>query len=88
MALRSLIPVEDVRVAHVNSEDNSTTYESGVAYKAGVKPGDIIIMFNNVEIKYSYQVRGELGKFLLGSGEIAEMVVIRNNQKITLYIEF
>lgn len=35
MALRSLIPVEDIRVAHVNSEDNSTTYESGVAYKAG-----------------------------------------------------
>lgn len=35
MALRSLIPIEDVRVAHVNSEDNSTTYESGVAYKAG-----------------------------------------------------
>ena len=35
MALRSLIPVEDIRVAHVNSVDNSTTYESGVAYKAG-----------------------------------------------------
>ena len=35
MALRSLIPIEDVRVAHVNSEDNSTTYETGVAYKAG-----------------------------------------------------
>lgn len=35
MALRSLIPVEDIIVAHVNSEDNSTTYESGVAYKAG-----------------------------------------------------
>lgn len=35
MALRSLIPVEDIRVAHVNSEDNSTTYETGVAYKAG-----------------------------------------------------
>lgn len=35
MALRSLIPVEDIRVAHVNSEDNSTTYESGVAYKVG-----------------------------------------------------
>lgn len=35
MALRSIIPVEDIRVAHVNSEDNSTTYESGVAYKAG-----------------------------------------------------
>lgn len=35
MALRSLIPVEDIRVAHVNSEDNSTNYESGVEYKAG-----------------------------------------------------
>lgn len=35
MALRSLLPIEDIRVAHVNSEDNSTTYESGVAYKAG-----------------------------------------------------
>ena len=35
MAVRSLLPIEDIRVAHVNSEDNSTTYESGVAYKAG-----------------------------------------------------
>ena len=35
MALRSLIPIEDVRVAHVNTDDNSTAYESGVAYKAG-----------------------------------------------------
>ena len=35
MALRSLLPIEDIRVAHVNSEDNSTAYESGVAYKAG-----------------------------------------------------
>ena len=35
MALRSIIPIEDIRVAHVNSEDNSTAYESGVAYKAG-----------------------------------------------------
>ena len=35
MALRSIIPIEDIRVAHVNSDDNSTAYESGVAYKAG-----------------------------------------------------
>jgi S1-C subfamily serine protease len=61
---------------------------NGIAYKAGVKPGDIIIMFNNTELKYSYQVRAELGKFLIGSGEIAEMIVIRNNQRITLYVEF
>jgi len=61
---------------------------TGIAYKAGVKPGDIIVMFNNVELKYSYQMRAELGKFLIGSGEIVEMVVIRNNQKVTLYVEF
>ena len=35
MALRSIIPIEDIRVAHVNSDDNSTAYESGVGYKAG-----------------------------------------------------
>lgn len=35
MALRSLIPIEDIRVCHVNSEDNSTSYEPCVEYKAG-----------------------------------------------------
>lgn len=35
MALRSIIPVEDIRVAHVNSVDNSTEHEFGVEYKAG-----------------------------------------------------
>jgi serine protease Do len=62
--------------------------DSGVAYKAGVQPGDIIVMLNNVELKYSYQVRAELGKFIIGSGDIAEMVVIRNNERVTLYIVF
>ncbi len=61
---------------------------NGIARKAGVLPGDIIVMFNNVELKYSYQMRAELGKFLIGSGEIVEMIVIRNNQRVTLYVEF
>lgn len=60
----------------------------GVAEKAKVQVGDIIVEFNGTEIKYSYQVRAELGKFLIGSGQIAEIKVIRNGQLVTLYAEF
>lgn len=35
MAVRALIPAERLNIAHVNSVDGSTDYESGVAYKAG-----------------------------------------------------
>ena len=66
----------------------SVVDRGSISEKAGVLPGDIIVEFNNVELKYSYQVRAELGKFLIGSGETAEMVVIRNNQRVTLYVVF
>lgn len=62
--------------------------KGGVAEKAKVQVGDIILEFNNVEIRYSYQVRAELGKFLIGSGQIAEIKVYRNGEVITLYCEF
>lgn len=62
--------------------------KGGVAEKAKVQVGDILLEFNNVEIRYSYQVRAELGKFLIGSGQIAEMKVYRNGEVITLYCEF
>ena len=62
--------------------------KGGVAEKAKVQIGDIILEFNNVEIRYSYQVRAELGKFLIGSGQIAEIKVYRNGKVITLYCEF
>ncbi len=60
----------------------------GLAEKAGVINNDIIIGFNGVNIKYSYLLRAELGKFLIGCGEIVEMKVVRNNKIITLYVQF
>lgn len=68
---------------YVNSVD-----EGGVAERARVQPGDIIIEFNNMKVVYSYQLRAELGKFLIGSGQIAEMKVYRDGEVITLYCEF
>lgn len=62
--------------------------KGGVAEKAKVQVGDIILEFNNVKIRYSYQVRAELGKFLIGSGQVAEIKVYRNGEVITLYCEF
>lgn len=35
MAVRALIPAERLNIAHVNSVDGSTDYESGAEYKAG-----------------------------------------------------
>lgn len=35
MAVRALIPAERLNIAHVNSVDGSTDYESGTEYKAG-----------------------------------------------------
>ena len=66
----------------------SVVDKGGVAEKAKVQVGDILLEFNNVEIRYSYQVRAELGKFLIGSGQIAEIKVYRNGEVITLYCEF
>ena len=66
----------------------SVVEKGGVAEKAKVQVGDIILEFNNVEIRYSYQVRAELGKFLIGSGQIAEIKVYRNGEVVTLYCEF
>lgn len=62
--------------------------DGGLAQKAGVQVNDIIVEFNGVEVKYSYLLRAELGKFLIGSGEIVEMKVVRNNQIITLQVQF
>ena len=62
----------------------SVVEKGGVAEKAKVQVGDIILEFNNVEIRYSYQVRAELGKFLIGSGQIAEIKVYRNGEVINL----
>lgn len=62
--------------------------KGSVSERAGVQIGDIIVGFNGVELKYSYQLRLELGKFLIGSNQVAKMVVIRNGEYITLDVIF
>lgn len=58
----------------------------GIAKEAGVLPGDILIKFNQKPIRYSYELRAEINNFILGSGEIVEIVVIRNQEEKKLYL--
>lgn len=60
----------------------------GVAHMANVLPGDVILEFNGVTTKFSYQMRAELGKFIIGSGEKAYLKVFRNGQIVTLEVVF
>lgn len=62
----------------------SEVISGGVAYNAGVQAGDIILSLNGVEIYYTYLLRIELNKFIIGSGESCEIIVYRNNQFIKL----
>lgn len=61
---------------------------NSVADKAGIQMGDIIVGFNGINLKYSYQLRLELGKFLIGSNQMAEINIIRNGEHIVLYVVF
>ena len=65
-----------------------STVDEGVAKKAGVLPDDIIIQINGVNIYHTYILRAELGKFIVGSGEEYELVIIRDGQEITLTVIF
>ena len=62
--------------------------DDGVAKKAGVKPGDILLKINGVAIYYTYILRAELGKFIMGSNEECEIVVNRGGEEITLTVVF
>lgn len=58
----------------------------GLGYKAGIKAGDILIEFAGVKIYNSYELRAEIGKIIIGSGEIVEMKVYRNGQTVSLTV--
>ena len=60
----------------------------GVASIAGIQVGDVILEFNEVEVFYSYQLRAQLGNFIIGSGQTTSIVVYRNNEYLTLYVTF
>ncbi|MBO4623202.1 MAG: trypsin-like peptidase domain-containing protein [Bacilli bacterium] len=62
--------------------------EGGVAHKANILPGDIIVAFNDVEVHYSYQLRAQLGNFIIDSGQTTTIVVYRNGEYVTLEVTF
>ncbi len=62
----------------------SSATEGGPAEKAGVKTGDVILKFNNIEIK---SMR-ELPKVVAGTpvGKSVPLVILRNGKEITLNV--
>lgn len=62
--------------------------ENSLAEKANIKVNDIILYFNGVKIRFTYQLRTELNKFTVGSGEEVEVVVYREGKEITLKVTF
>lgn len=59
-----------------------------VAAIGGLKPDDILLSFNGVELKTSLELRGELNKIIVGANTNVEVVVCRNGQNITLTLVF
>ena len=50
--------------------------------------GDIIIKFNDINLKYTYELRSELGKYLKDSGDKATVVVLRDGKEEVLNVTF
>jgi serine protease Do len=65
-----------------------TVIVGGVAEIAGIQKGDIIMSFNKVSLKYSHELRIEINKFTIGSGDKCEVEVYRNGEYITMTIVF
>jgi len=59
-----------------------------VAEKGGLLKDDILIKFNNVELKASLELRSELNKIIVGANTEIEVLVYRNNQYLTLKLLF
>ena len=66
----------------------ATVSSGGVASQAGILPGDVLVSINGVDIYYTYLLRAELGKFIIGSGQKCELIVYRGNEKIVLTATF
>ena len=62
--------------------------EGGVAHAAKIEVGDIIVKFNDVDVFYSYQLRAQLGNFIIDSGQTTTIVVYRGDQYVTLEVTF
>lgn len=62
--------------------------EGGVGSLAGIQIYDVIVKFNDVDVFYSYQLRGQLSNFIIGSGQTTTIVVYRNGEYVTLEVTF
>lgn len=60
----------------------------GVAAQANLIIGDIIVAFNDVNIRYSYELRAELGKMLIGSGDTAIIRIYRSGEYFDMPVTF
>ena len=60
----------------------------GVAEAAGVLAGDILLEFDGIKVRYSYNLRAALGEVIIGSGEEVVLKVYRNGQIVTLKAVF
>lgn len=59
-----------------------------LAEDAGVLVNDVIISFNNKELKFNHELKTEINKIFVGSGEVIDLVVYRNGSYITLKVTF
>lgn len=62
--------------------------EGGVASQANLRTGDIILTFDGVQIRYSYQIRAILNNFVIGSGQDADITIYRDGEIQTITITF
>ena len=66
-----------------------TNVEVGkLGHITGIKEDDILYKFNGVELRYSYILRAEINKYVVGSGEIVEIEVYRNGELIKLEVKY
>lgn len=60
----------------------------GIAYNSGMKKGDILLKYNEVEMRYSHILRTEINKFLMGSKVEIIATVYRDNQFVDLVVVY
>lgn len=60
----------------------------GIASQADLRHGDIILTFEGLTIRHSYEIRAILNRFLIGSGQVAVMTIYRDHEYITVNITF
>ncbi|MFA5543432.1 MAG: trypsin-like peptidase domain-containing protein [Bacilli bacterium] len=77
------IPLDIKKGFFVDSVDNNS-----LASRSGILEDDIIISFHGRELQYNHELKTEINKVFVGSGEIVEIVIYRDGNYITLNVTF